>query len=114
MTGTGERSVLFSERFRRYITFRAMTVFVGVWGIWNVGFSMFMKQSLSHLPRKEPWLGVQLHSPYFLVVYNLAVVVGFWIIYATRKRAEYYQHRVVWYGMLLGGIVGEVLYRMQS
>jgi hypothetical protein len=47
------------------------------------------------------------HSPYFLVLYNIAATIGFWIIYATRRQAQYYQLRVISYGILLGRVVGE-------
>jgi hypothetical protein len=47
-----------------------------------------------------------------LILYNIGAVIGFSIIYATRGKPQYYQLRVICYGMLLGGVVGEVLGRL--
>lgn len=101
--------VLFPERLRPYVTFRLMTVFVAVLVIWNVALSTFMKPQLSRLDEQFRGFHQATHSPSFLVPYNIAVAIGFWVIYASREKAEYYQLRVLCYGMLLGGVVGEVL-----
>ena len=104
--------VLFPERLRPYVSFRSMTAFVALLALWNIGVSMLMKDQMSRLIRTESWLHQQLHSPLFLLFYNIGVGVGLWVIYATRKRTEYYQLRVFCYTMLLGGLVGELLDRL--
>jgi|SRR5215469_5284739 len=103
---------LFPARFRSYITFRGMTLFVVVLALWNIGLSILMKDQFSQLRRTESWLRQNqlLHSPHFLVLYNIGVATGFWIIYATREKAQYYHLRVICYGMLLGGVTGELLH----
>jgi hypothetical protein len=100
---------LLPERFRPYVTFRLMTVFVAVLAVWNIAFSIFMKPDLSRFDGQILVSHQLLHSPFFLVLYNVGVAIGFWLIYATRQKAEYYRLRVFCYGMLLGGVVGEVL-----
>jgi lysylphosphatidylglycerol synthetase-like protein (DUF2156 family) len=102
--------VLLPERFRPYITFRLMSAFVAVLAIWNIAFVVLAK------PQRSPQIAAQIRSShqlfqssYFLVLYNIGVAVGCWAIYASRQKAQYYQLRVLCYGMLLGGVAGEVL-----
>ncbi len=102
---------LFPETFRPYVTFRMMTFFVVVLTLWNIGFSVLMKEQMSRLRAHYPGQQ-QLHSPYFMILYNIGALIGFSIIYATRGKPQYYQLRVICYGMLLGGVVGEVLGRL--
>jgi hypothetical protein len=111
MNVTAEKvsEVLFPERLRPYVTFRLMTVLVAVLAIWNIAFSMFMKPQWPRLDGQIRTFHQALHSTYFLVPYNIGVAIGFWVVFATREKAEYYQLRVLCYGMLLGGVVGEAL-----
>jgi hypothetical protein len=97
------------ERLRPYVTFRLMSVFVAVLAIWNIGFSILMRPQMSRFGELIRDSHQPLHSPYFLLPYNIGVAIGFWFIYEMREKTEYYQLRVLCYGMLLGGVVGEVL-----
>jgi hypothetical protein len=114
MHGLAEKvnQALFPERIRPYITFRLMTIFVVLGAVWNIGLSVLMKDRFSGFRHTESWVHYMLYSPYYSALYNLVVGIGFWIIYATRKKTEYYQLRVLCYGMLLGGVAGEVLGRL--
>jgi hypothetical protein len=49
------------------------------------------------------------HSPAFLSVHAIVLVLGFWLIYITREKKQYYLVRVVFCGMLLGGLLSEIL-----
>ncbi len=95
--------LLFPERIRKYLTFRLMTIFVAFLAAWNLISSVLYK---SELPRQADALT---HSPALLVLDNAVLVVGFWLIYRTRGRNEYYWLRVIFYGMLLSGLAGEIL-----
>jgi hypothetical protein len=104
---------VFPEKPRRFFTFRWMTIFVAILFLWNVAMSFVLKP-VPQPPR--PWADwvnfwqVPLHSPVFLILYNTAVVIGFVVIYLTRSKARFYAVRAVFYGMLLGGVAGELLY----
>ena len=49
-------------------------------------------------------------NPAFLISYNVIISLGFWAVFATRHRAGYYRLRAYIYGMLLGGLAGELLH----
>ena len=92
---------LFPATSRRFLTFRWMTVFVVILALWNLVMSFLLK------PQPPPqWARV----PVFLIPYNTAVVIGFVVIYLTRSKARYYAARAALYGMLLAGVVGELLW----
>ncbi len=97
------------ERRRPYVTFRLATALVAALAVWNVAFSVFMKPQVSRFDGRHRGFHQLLQSPYFLVPYNIGIAVGFWIIYVTRGKTKYYHLRVYCYGMLLGGVVGELL-----
>jgi len=80
-----------------------MTVFVALLAVWSFVFSALDKASHSTVE------GGFTYSPTLLVLYNTILVVGFWLIYRTRDRKEYYWLRVIFYGMLLGSVGGEIL-----
>ena len=103
MSHFGEKicHLLFPEKFRKYLTFRLMTVFVAALAASNLVFSVIYKTPLR--PQAANW------SRSHLVLHNAILAVGSWLIYATRRKEEYYWLRVVFYGMLLGGLVGEIL-----
>ena len=104
MSHFGEKigQLLFPEKVRKYLTFPLMTVFVALALVaWNLVFRVIYKTPLR--PQAANWS----HS--HLVLHNAILAVGFWLIYATRRKEEYYWLRVVFYGMLLGGLVGEIL-----
>lgn len=111
MTVSAEKigEALFPKGLRAYVTFRLVTGFVAVLTVWNIVFGLLVKGQLSQFHPQAR--GVQLlHSPYLLILYNIGIAIGFWAIYATRERTQYYRLRVICYGMLLAGVVGEVLH----
>ena len=101
---------LFPERFRRYLTFRVATVFVVI----LVGVSFALSRLDESAPPPEITLRINrilsvVHSPAFLFLYNICLAIGFCSVFATRTKEKYYWLRVVFYGMLLGGLLGEIL-----
>ena len=101
---------LFPEKIRRYLTFRLMTVFVVL--LFLVNFA------LNVLNEPEPYSDVALrlskirglvHLPIYLIFQNVGLALGFWLVYATREKKQYYWLRVVFYGMLIGGLLGEIV-----
>jgi uncharacterized BrkB/YihY/UPF0761 family membrane protein len=95
--------LLFPEKLRKFLTFRLMTVFVALLAVWSFVFSALDKAGHSTVE------GGFTYSPTLLVLYNTILVVGFWLVYRTRDRKEYYWLRVIFYGMLLGSVGGEIL-----
>lgn len=93
---------LVPEKSRRFLTFRRMTLFVAICVLWNLAMLFVLKPTPQSLPQ---WA----RSSVFLILYNTAVVIGFLVIYLTRKKPRYYAARAVFYGMLLAGVVGELL-----
>lgn len=50
-----------------------------------------------------------LHSPLFVGLYYIFVVITFWLVYATRQRTTWYLLRVSVFAMVLaGGLIGLV------
>lgn len=101
-------SLFFPQNVRRLLTFRLMTLFVILLGVFNVVLPLFLPQ----IPRStiEPAFWQHLpRSPSFWIAYNIGVLAGFWVIYTTRTRPAYYRLRVIVYGLLLGGVAGEML-----
>jgi hypothetical protein len=96
---------LFPERIRRYLTFRLMTVCVTVVFLANFAVNVLSEPDPSSdaALRIDKMLAL-MHSPFHLFVINVYLALGFWTLYATRKKRKYYWIRVVFYGMLLGGL----------
>jgi hypothetical protein len=94
---------LFPRKIRKFLTFRLMTIFVALLEAWNLVFSVVNKSGRT--PEPDPLT----HSPALLALHNTILIVGFWLIYRTKGRKEYCWVRVVFYGMLLGGLAGEIL-----
>jgi hydrogenase/urease accessory protein HupE len=101
---------LFPEKIRGYLTFRAATVFVVM--LASLSFTLTRLDESAPPPEATAWnnriLSV-VHSPAFLIFYNICLALGFWSVYATRAKAKYYWLRVVVYAMLLGSLLGEII-----
>jgi hypothetical protein len=102
---------LFPEKFRDYITFRYATVFVAIVAIGSTALDMLQGQPESpiNIPAQMRGFLKLAHSPAFMALHALILALGFWLIYATREKKQYYRFRVLFYGMLLGGLAGEIL-----
>jgi len=101
---------LFPEKIRRYLTFRLVTVFAVA--LFSVNFALSRLDKSAPSPELTFLINRILsvvHSPAFLFFYNVGLALGFWSVYATRTNEKYYWLRVACYGMLLGGLLGEIL-----
>ena len=97
---------LFPERYRRFITFRMATVFVAIVAVGSTALDFLNRPRDATTFRNPPeWM----HSPAFILLHAIVLVLGFWLLYRTREKKQYYRFRVFLYGMLLGGLLGEVL-----
>jgi hypothetical protein len=102
---------LFPEKFRSYITFRYATVFVGIVAIGSISLDLLngRPESPSNALPQIHRLSNLAHTPGFMALHALILALGFWLIYATREKKQYYRFRVLFYAMLLGGLAGEML-----
>jgi len=94
---------LFPEYLRRYVTFRVATLLVLIIAI---GFSAI--DILGGLEAVR-WPPKSMRPPSILVLHAFILAVGFGLIYWTRGKNQYYRFRVLFYGMLFGGLVAEIL-----
>ncbi len=101
---------LFPEKIRHYLTFPLMTVFALVVTLGSFALNVLHKQDSSSgvFVRINETHGL-VHSTVSLILQTVGLVLGFWLIYATRGRKQYYWLRVVFYGMLLSGLLSEGL-----
>jgi hypothetical protein len=97
---------LLPAKFRRYLTFRWMTLFVLLLLTWNAIFKSFVRVTPDVIARFQ---SSPLTRPAVFIPYNLAVLIGFLWIYATRRNQKYYLARVILYGMLLGAVCGQLV-----
>lgn len=93
----------------RTLTFRNVSIFVAVLTALSIVFQILLKFGVVAPPAMHHPEWDLSRSPVFIVCYNIFVGLGFWIIHTMRNKAEYYKIRVFVYGMLLGGIAGELL-----
>jgi len=97
---------LLPPRFRPYVTFRWVTVFVLVLFACDVTLKSLIRVTPDVIARfqSEP-----LTHPAVFIPYNLAVLIGFLWIYTTRRNQKYYLARVILYGLLLGAVGGQLV-----
>jgi hypothetical protein len=99
---------LWPGKFRRYLTFRLMTAVVVVF--MSVNFALnILNEPPSEISRLTSRILSIAHSPALLILANVIFALGFWLVYATRKKRRHYSLRVICYGMLLAGVLGEII-----
>jgi hypothetical protein len=92
---------------RRYWTFRNATVVVLLVTVATACVHALAKFPAEYVARVEPHNAFR--SPLFIALYYVFVSVVLWLVYATRKRAKWYQLRVFVFAMFLaGGLIGLV------
>ena len=99
------------ERFFRLdrLTFQRMNIFVAAAFVLSLGFLLLVKaEFIASSPTHRAMRGVS-WSPADWTVYNLAVAGAFAVVYRTRHAAKYYHYRAFVYGMLMGGVAGEMM-----
>jgi hypothetical protein len=99
--------LLLPEKLRRHITFRLATLFVAVVTVGSLALDRLIGPGSP--PEATAQIRKLVHSPGFLTFHALVLALGFWLIYRTREKKQYYRFRVLFYGMLLGGLVGEIM-----
>jgi hypothetical protein len=92
---------LFPKYVRPYCTFRNATLVALLVAAVTALLRGFVKYPPEQIARWESQS--LLHSPLYLSLYYLFMMVVLWLIYATRYRASWYVWRVWVYFMVLGG-----------
>jgi uncharacterized BrkB/YihY/UPF0761 family membrane protein len=101
---------LFPEKFRHYLTFRLMTVVVVVLMSVNYALNVFNElEPSSEISRRVNRMRSVAHSPALLILTNVVLALGFWLVLATKEKKQYYWLRVIFYGMLLAAVLGEII-----
>lgn len=99
---------LFPARFERFLRFRWMIAFVALVGIFDLVLKLVIKlppEALSLMQRRESLI----RAPWFLICYNVILLLGLWTKYRTRYKLRFYPVRVVAFGVLLAGLLGQML-----
>jgi hypothetical protein len=99
---------LFPRSIRPFLTFRWMTLFVFVISVPDVILKLTVKLPRDRLPLFQHQERL-FKSASFLVSYNILLLIGFGLVGATRKKTRLYWLRVLVFGMLFGGVVGQLL-----
>jgi hypothetical protein len=101
---------LFPAKFRHYLTFRLMTAVVVVFMSINFALNILDEpEQSSEISRLISRVRSGAHSPAFLILENVFLALGFWLVFATREKKQYYWLGVIFYGMLLAGVLGEIV-----
>lgn len=98
----------FPARLEPFLRFKWMAAFVVAIGVVDLVFKLVIKlppDMLIQIQRQESLV----RAPAFLICYNVIMVLGFWIIYQTRRKPRYYAVRVVAFGVVLAGLLGQML-----
>jgi hypothetical protein len=99
---------LFSEKYRHHLSFRQMTIFVSGLHALALIVRLFAKlppEMVATYSKAERIV----YAPVFLLLFNAFVAAGFFFVYSTRRNERYYRLRVIAFGMLLSGLMGEML-----
>jgi ABC-type nickel/cobalt efflux system permease component RcnA len=93
------------------LTFRNANLLAAVLTVFSLVFLVMLKVGVIAPRSKHPYptLEAVSQNPVAIVCYNILAVLGFWIIFRTRHNRQCYRVRVFLCGMLLGGVVGELL-----
>jgi hypothetical protein len=94
----------YPEQIRRFLTVRWMTVFVFL----LCGVAL-LEQLLIPMPAPPGFVLHWLRSPLFLVPYDAVVLPLIWFVIAARPPEQYLYVRALIYGMLLAGILGQLM-----
>jgi hypothetical protein len=111
MTGSFGKiyETLFPPRVRPYITFRWITVFVLVLLVWNVLFKLLIPLTPDMVAQFQAQARFFMR-PVVLIPYDIAVLIAFWWIYASRRNQKHYPARVILYGMLLAAVGSQLVW----
>lgn len=85
-----------------------MTIFVIAIGVFDLVFKLAVKfppDDIRHIQGVESVI----KSPLFLLAYNVFLAAVSLAILLTRTKTRYYPVRVIAYGMVLAGLIGQLL-----
>jgi len=97
----------FPLRVRRYLSFRWVTVFVLCTLTADLLFCFFLaspKDRAQLIAKERVW-----HNPIFLTLYNIALFLTLSFVLATKSRAEHAYLRALIFGIVLAGMLGQML-----
>lgn len=100
--------MLFPQTIRPFLTFQWITVFAVVMGIPALILRLTVRlpaDTVARLQQQEHFV----KSPLFLICYNMLLIGALLLVFFTRAKAQYYWLRVVGFGMILGGVIGQLL-----
>ena len=100
--------MLFPLTVRRFLTFQWIAVFVVVIGIPVLIFRLTARlpaDAVARLQQQEHLV----KSPLFLLCYNSLLIGALLLVFFTRAQTRYYWLRVVGFGLILGGAMGQLL-----
>jgi hypothetical protein len=98
----------FPAHFDRFLRFQWVTIFVISIGVFDLIFKLALKLPPNVIDQMQGPEGI-IKSPWFLLCYNVFLVAGFLAIFFTRTKARYYPVRVIAFGMLFAGLIGQLL-----
>jgi hypothetical protein len=99
---------LFPQAVRPFLTFQWMTVYAFILGIPALIVRLAVKLPADEVVRLQQGEHF-VKSPLFLIGYNVLLAGALLLVFLTRAKAQYYWIRVVGFGMILGGIMGQLL-----
>jgi hypothetical protein len=98
----------FPAHLDRFLRFQWVTIFVISIGVFDLIFKLAVKlpPNMVHQVQRPEGL---IKAPLFLLGYNAFLVAGFLAIFLTRTKVRYYSVRVIVFGMLFAGLIGQLL-----
>ena len=100
--------MLFPLRFRPFLTFKWITVFAVFIGIPALILRLTVRlpaDTLARFQQQEHFV----KSPLFLLCYNSLLIGALLLVFFTRAQTRYYWLRIVGFGLILGGAMGQLL-----
>jgi hypothetical protein len=99
---------LFPTRFDRFLRFQWMTIFISSIGVVDLVFRLVVKLPSNVIHQMQVSEGL-IKSSWFLIGYNAFLIAGFLAVLLSRKKTRYYPVRVIAFGILFGGFIGQLL-----
>jgi hypothetical protein len=98
----------FPARLDRFLRFQWVTIFVICIGVSDLVLKLAVKLPPDVI---HQILGPErlIKSPWFLLGYDVFLAAGFLTVFSTRNTTRYYPVRVIAFGMLFAGLIGQLL-----
>ena len=85
-----------------------MAIFVIAIGVFELVFKLTVKLPPKVIHQRQGPEGL-IKAPLFLLGYNAFLAAGFLTVFLTRTKARYYPVRVIAFGVLFAGLIGQLL-----